>query len=182
MGAASSRLRTLDLTYIALFAVLITVCAWISIPAPVPFTLQTFAVFSALLTLGGRRGMLSILTYLVMGAVGLPVFTGFRGGLGVLLGATGGYILGFVVMALIYRMVAHLGGNSLPVGLTGCLVGLLGCYAFGTIWYLTVYAATAGTVGLGTALGLCVVPFVIPDLLKLALSVSLTRRLKKHLH
>ena len=182
MDAAPSRLRTLDLTYIALSAVLITVCAWISIPAPVPFTLQTFAVFFSLLALGGRRGMLAILTYLMMGAVGLPVFTGFRGGLGVLLGATGGYLLGFVVMALVYRLATRLGGDSLPAGLVGCLLGLVCCYAFGTAWYLTVYAATAGPVGLGTALGLCVVPFVIPDLLKLTLAAALTRRLKKHIH
>ena len=181
MDAAPSRLRTLDLTYIALSAVLITVCAWISIPAPVPFTLQTFAVFFALLALGGRRGMLAIGTYLMMGAVGLPVFTGFRGGLGALLGATGGYLVGFVVMALVYRLVTRLGGGSLPVGLAGCILGLVCCYAFGTVWYLTVYAA-AGPVGLGRALGLCVVPFVIPDLLKLTLAAALTRRLKKHLH
>lgn len=181
MGAASSRLRTLDLTYIALFAVLITVCAWIAIPAPVPFTLQTFAVFFALLALGGRRGTLAIVTYLVMGAVGLPVFTGFHGGLGVLLGATGGYLLGFLVMALVYRAVTRLGGDSLGAGIAGCILGLVGCYAFGTVWYLTVYAATAGAVGLGTALGLCVAPFIIPDLVKLSLAVTLTRRLKKHL-
>ena len=181
MGRTSSRLRTLDLTYIALSAVLITVCAWISLPAPVPFTLQTFAVFFALLSLGGRRGMLAILTYLMMGAVGLPVFTGFHGGLGVLLGATGGYLLGFLVMALVYRGITHLGKDSPAAGLMGCVLGLVCCYAFGTLWYLTVYAATAGAVGLGTALGLCVLPFVIPDLVKLALAVSLTRRLKKHL-
>ena len=117
MGQTPSRLRTLDLTYIALSAVLITVCAWISIPAPVPFTLQTFAVFFALLTLGGRRGMLAILTYLMMGTVGLPVFTGFHGGLGVLLGATGGYLLGFIVMALVYRAIAHVGKDSSAAGL-----------------------------------------------------------------
>lgn len=94
----ASRLRTKDLTLIALFTVLTAVCAWISVPVPAPliqFTMQTFAVFAALLTLGGRRGTYAVTAYLLLGAVGAPVFSNFRGGLSVLLGATGGYILGF---------------------------------------------------------------------------------------
>ena len=177
-----ARLRTQDLTYIALFAVLIAVCAWISIPAPVPFSLQTFAVFFALLALGGRRGTLSIATYLLMGVVGLPVFTGFRGGLGVLLGATGGYILGFLMAALAYRIVTHFTGPSLPGQIIACLLGELCCYAFGTAWFLVGYARSSGPIGLGTALGMCVVPFLIPDAVKLALAVTLFQRLKRHLH
>ena len=97
-----TRLRTVDLAYAALFAVLLMVCAWINIPLTVPFTLQTFGVFAALGTLGGRRGILAILAYLLLGLVGLPVFSGFQGGPGVLLGTTGGYILGFLASALLY--------------------------------------------------------------------------------
>ena len=97
-----TRLRTVDLAYAALFAVLLMVCAWINIPLTVPFTLQTFGVFAALGTLGGRRGTLAILAYLLLGLVGLPVFSGFQGGPGVLLGTTGGYILGFLASALLY--------------------------------------------------------------------------------
>ena len=101
----TSRFRTVDLAYIALFAVLMAVCAWITIPIPKPFvqfTLQTFAVFMALITLGGRRGLYVTVVYLLMGAVGVPVFSGFRGGLSVLLDTTGGYIIGFVASALVY--------------------------------------------------------------------------------
>ena len=105
-----TRLRTVDLAYAALFAVLLMVCAWINIPLTVPFTLQTFGVFAALGTLGGRRGTLAILAYLLLGLVGLPVFSGFQGGPGVLLGTTGGYILGFLASALLYwGMTARLG-------------------------------------------------------------------------
>ena len=75
-----TRLRTVDLAYAALFAVLLMVCAWINIPLTVPFTLQTFGVFAALGTLGGRRGTLAILAYLLLGLVGLPVFSGVQGG------------------------------------------------------------------------------------------------------
>ena len=77
--------RTLDLAYMALGAVVIAVCSWISIPAAVPFTMQTFAVFFVLLFLGGRRGTGSILVYVLLGAVGMPVFAQFTSGLGVLL-------------------------------------------------------------------------------------------------
>ena len=85
-------MRTRDLARAALFAALIAICSWISIPTAVPFTLQTFAVFLALGVLGGKLGTLSVAVYLLLGAVGLPVFAGFQGGLGALLGATGGYL------------------------------------------------------------------------------------------
>ncbi|MBQ2996348.1 MAG: biotin transporter BioY [Oscillibacter sp.] len=173
-----SSLRVKDMTYIALMAVLITVCSWISIPAPVPFSLQTFAVFFALLALGGRRGMLSVCVYLVMGAVGLPVFTGFQGGLGVLAGPTGGYILGFVMMAVIYRLLAEKGGEKRS--LAALVLGLAVCYGFGACWYVGGFADINLTT-LNAALALSVYPFILPDLGKLALAVYLARRLKKHM-
>ncbi len=113
--AAPVRFRTLDLVYIAVFAVLMAVCAWISTPKTpisVPFTLQTFAVFAALVILGGRRGFWAVVVYLLMGLVGLPVFSGFQGGPGVLLGTTGGYIIGFIGSALVYWLVTAKLGNA----------------------------------------------------------------------
>ncbi|MEI3229118.1 MAG: biotin transporter BioY [Lachnospiraceae bacterium] len=91
-----TRNKTRDMVYIAIFAVLIAICSWISIPTTVPFTLQTFAVFLAVGVLGGKRGTLSILIYLLLGAIGVPVFAGFTGGIGIVLGTTGGYIIGFL--------------------------------------------------------------------------------------
>ena len=82
------------MAYIALSAALISLCAWLSVPAPIPFTMQTFAVFAVAGTLGARRSALALGTYILLGALGLPVFAGFQGGAGALLGATGGYILG----------------------------------------------------------------------------------------
>lgn len=182
--AAAPRFRTLDLTYIALFAVLMAVCAWISTPKTpisVPFTLQTFAVFAALTILGGRRGLWAVLVYLLMGLVGLPVFTGFQGGPGVLLGTTGGYIIGFVGSALAYWLVTAKLGRGLPGMVCGCLLGLLVCYAFGTVWFLTLYTSTKGPISLAAALMACVVPFIVPDLLKITLAVLLARRVGKYL-
>ena len=178
---AAPRLRTEDMSYIALFAVLMAVCAWISIPMTVPFTLQTFAVFAALATLGGRRGTYAVLVYLLLGAVGLPVFAGFQGGPGVLLGTTGGYILGFLGSALVFWLATAWLGDSLPAVLTACGMGLVVCYAFGTAWFLVVYARTSGPIGLLTALGWCVFPFLVPDLIKLGLAVLVSQRVKRFL-
>ena len=177
-SAAPSRLRTLDMAYIALFAVLMAVCAWITIPMTVPFTLQIFAVFAALATLGGRRGTYAVAVYLLLGAVGLPVGAGFQGGLGWLLGTTGGYIVGFLCIALIYWLMTAKLGESLPVSIAACVLGLAVCYVFGPIWFIAVYARTTGPVGVMTALGWCVFPYVIPDLLKLVLAVTLSQRIK----
>ncbi|MBQ1422124.1 MAG: biotin transporter BioY, partial [Firmicutes bacterium] len=98
---ASNRLDTGDLALVALFAAVMAVCSWITVPAAVPFTLQTMGVFLAVGLLGGKRGTISVLVYLFLGAIGLPVFSGFAGGLGYMMGATGGYIIGFLFSALI---------------------------------------------------------------------------------
>ena len=99
--ATATKTKTYDLAYIAIFAVLIAICSWISIPATVPFTLQTFAVFMAVGLLGGKRGTIAVLTYVLLGAIGVPVFAGFSGGVGALLGNSGGYIVGFIFSALV---------------------------------------------------------------------------------
>ena len=169
-----------DMAYVAIFAVTIAICSWISIPTTVPFTLHTFAVFLAVGVLGGRRGTFSVLVYILLGAVGLPVFAGFSGGLGALLGTTGGYIIGFFFSALLYWAMTKVLGEKTPVMVVAMVLGLIVCYAFGTVWFMTVYARNSGAIGLGTALGWCVIPFIIPDLVKIALAVGLTRLLKPH--
>ena len=113
-AAAGTRTKTTDLVYTALCAALIAVCSWISVPAAVPFTLQTFAVFAALNLLGGKRGTTAVLVYILLGAVGLPVFSGFKGGPGVLLGTTGGYIIGFLFTGLLFIFAERLFAQLRP--------------------------------------------------------------------
>ncbi|WP_295749667.1 biotin transporter BioY [uncultured Oscillibacter sp.] len=180
----ASQLRTKDLTLVALFTVLMAVCAWVSVPVPAPFvqfTMQTFAIFAALFSLGGKRGTYAVAAYLLLGAVGAPVFSNFRGGLSVLLGATGGYILGFFFTALLYWLMTAKLGETLPVKIAASILGMATCYAFGTIWYLTLYAQMGKPMGVLTALGYCVFPFLIPDLAKLALAALLSQRVGKYL-
>lgn len=170
-------LTVLDLVYISIGASLIAVCSWISIPTAVPFTLQTFAVFFVLLLLGGERGTLATLVYVLLGAVGVPVFAGFGGGVGILFGSTGGYIWGFLLIGLIYILFTRLFGKKIVVKVAALILGLIVCYAFGTAWFMHVYIQNSGKVGLITVLGWCVFPFIIPDLVKLALAVVIARRI-----
>ena len=169
--------RTKDLCYMALMAVLIAVCSWISIQTVVPFTLQTFAVFCALELLGGARGTIAVAVYLLLGAVGVPVFAGFTGGLGILLGSTGGYLLGFLLTGLVYWLFERL-GRSLWLRVAALLLGLALCYAFGTLWFIEVYSRANGPLSVMTALSWCVLPFLVPDGLKLALALLLSARVK----
>ena len=155
----------------ALFAGVMAVCAWLAVPiSDIGFTMQTFGIFLALGLLGGKWGTVSIGLYLLLGLVGLPVFSGFRGGPGMLLGVTGGYLWGFLLSGLVYWALERFGK------LGAMMVGLLICYACGTLWFLQ-YS------GGGWALVLlrCVVPYVIPDGIKIALAWSLSKRLSRHI-
>lgn len=107
----SNRQKTLDMVYIAIFAVIIAVCSWISVPMVVPFTLQTFGVFAPS-ACSAVKGTLSVLIYVLLGAVGVPVFAGFSSGIGTLFGVTGGYIMGFIFTALIYWLITAIFGKS----------------------------------------------------------------------
>ena len=175
---------TKQLTFTALMAVLIIVCSWISVPTPwgIVFTLQTFAVFFSLVLLGGRCGTFSVLTFLLLGAVGLPVFSQFRGGISALFGLTGGYMLGFLFTTVIYwlaELIPAQGKARIVRNIAALLVGLAVCYLFGTLWFMHVYTADGNAVTFGAALMMCVVPYVAVDLLKLAAAVLLGERLRK---
>ncbi len=173
----------LGAVYAAAFAAIIAVCAWIHISpfGGVPFTLQTFGVFAALLFLGGQGGALSVTLYLLLGAVGLPVFAGFTGGFAAMLGVTGGYITGFLLGALAFWGIETLakafgfyGRLSRMSGLAACL---LVCYLFGTCWFAYVHEGALSFANLTSALSVCVVPFIVPDLAKMALALLLYDRL-----
>lgn len=170
-----------DMVFVALGAVLIAVCSWISIPFTVPFTMQTFAVFLVSGLYGMGRGTMSLVIYLLLGCVGMPVFTGFRGGLHVLAGPTGGYLVGFLCLPpLMGAMQKMFGKKNWVFVVSGC-VGLLLCYAFGTAWFMILYMYQGENIGIMAVLGMCVFPFVIPDILKLGLAMAVVKRFKRML-
>ena len=156
----------------SVFAALTAICAWLSIPIPpVAFTLQTFGLLLTLGVLGGKWGSISVWLYLLLGLIGLPVFSGFRGGAAALLDATGGFLWGFAVGAPVYWALEKLGKIPAMAGFQ------LVCYGCGC-WWFSVYA---GNVGMAAAVMACVVPYLIPDAIKLWLAYSVGKRLKKHL-
>ncbi|NJE43829.1 biotin transporter BioY [Massilimicrobiota sp. SW1139] len=171
--------KTRDIVYMSVFTAMISICSWISIPASIPFTLQTMGVFMTVGLLGGKRGTLTVLTYILLGAIGVPVFAGLTGGVSVLLGTTGGYIIGFLLSALLMWGIETIMGRNQIVLAFSMIAGLIVCYVFGTAWFMLIYTQHSGVIGLSTVLGLCVIPFIIPDLIKIGVALFLTNRLKK---
>lgn len=170
--------RLKNAVLISLFTTIIAVCSLITIPSPVPFTLQTLGIFCALSVLGGRNGTVTILLYTVLGLVGVPVFAGFSAGPGHLLGATGGYIIGFIFCALVYWLITKLLGNSPKATISGLSSGLITCYITGTLWYAFVYLGEISVKSLFSAIIVCIAPFIIPDIVKLIVAVLISRKLQ----
>lgn len=166
------KLKTGDITSIALMVAATAICSWITIPFTIPFTMQTFAVFFSLEHFGGKKGSLVILLYILLGIVGLPVFSGFSGGIGYLLGPTGGYILGFAVSGILFCLFEKLGFENAVLRFASKLLCLAACYCLGTLWFTHV----TGT-SFVAALGLCVLPFIIPDVIKIVLADKVAERL-----
>ncbi len=167
-----------SLAYSALAVAFITACAWISVPVgPIPVTLQTFAVCLIGALLGPRRGLAAIGTYLLMGLVGIPVFAGFGAGPATLFGPTGGYLFGFVFAVAFpafikFIPVKNAWGRTF-LFYASMLLGLAVCYLFGTLWFVNLYHCTVAY-----ALGMCVVPYLLPDAVKLSLAALLAVRLE----
>lgn len=172
-------MKVRNMALCALFAALLAVCAWITVPTgDVAITMQTFGIFLTLGVLGGKRGTIAIAIYLLLGTVGLPVFSGFQGGIGTLLGVTGGYIAGFLATALIYWLITALGRNQEIFRLLGMVLGLFACYLLGTLWFRYGYLSYGG-LSWGAVLLKCVVPYLLPDAAKLVIAWLLSRRLQQ---
>ena len=151
----------------ALFVSLMAVCAWIGLPLPpVRFTLQTLAVMTALGLLGAKWGTVSVTVYLLLGLAGLPVFSGFRGGLGAFLDPTGGFLVGMLLGSLCYWAVEKCG--KLPALLGSSTV----CYGCGLLWSLMYFP------DIKTAFLTCVAPYIIPEIVKVALALHIIKRLE----
>ena len=165
----------------ALFTALMVLCAWISIPlGDIAFTLQSLALFTALGLLGGGKGSLVCLAYLLLGAAGFPCFSGFQGGMGVILGPTGGFLWGFLAAALVYWLITALFGQSSAVCTFAMVLGMLVCYGCGCFWYWKGYTGN-NSLGIWAVAAKCVLPYLLPDALKLLVARELVRRLKPYL-
>ena len=166
----------------ALGAAFLTICAWISIPfGEIAITMQTFAVFLLSNVLGGKRTFQALCIYLLLGLTGLPVFTGFRGGVGVILGPTGGYIWGFLLCAGCGWFQERFLPGQRAVVILSAITGMLLCYLCGSLWYAFIYGT--GSRSELTAIVLkCVLPYLIPDGIKITLALTLAPRIQKQIH
>lgn len=180
--------RTRSLAFVGLTIAIMGISAWVAIPfGPVLLTLQMFALMFALLALTPKQCMAAIAGYLILGAIGLPMFSGMRGGIGMLMGPTGGYLWGYVAgaaVALLVRMAlrraAGAGANDL-VGAKAFAVDMTACVAFIVVTYTCgcfQYAAVTG-VDLAAAFAVTIAPFAVPDLIKAVAAVVCARAVKR---
>lgn len=167
-------LTTKSIVKVALFAALTSILSQIMLPiGPVPINLATFSVFLAGGLLGAGLGALSQLIYVLLGAIGIPVFAGFGAGFGKLFGPTGGYILGYVATAFIVGYIISRCKSKLILYVLSMVLGLLVCYLMGTLWFM--YVTKNNFI---QSLSICVFPFLFGDTLKMIIAAILIKRLK----
>lgn len=181
MARVQTKGKVMDMVLMAMMSAVIAICSWISIPGPVPFTLQTCAVFLTLKLLGGWKGMGVIALYLLLGLVGVPVFAGFGSGPAVLTGYTGGFLFGFIGIAAVYSLYMTQKRNHWMEN-AFLAAGLVLCYACGCLQFSLVATANGSSKALWDILKACVIPFIIPDLLKLYVADLIAPRIKKAMH
>lgn len=171
-----SKSKSISLTIPALFTALIVILSQISIPIqPIPFTFSLLAIFLTGALLPPKQAFLSAFTYVMLGVIGLPVFAGFRGGLNVILGFTGGFIMAYPLMALVIALIVKLGKNkNLSFTLIGMLIALVICYLMGCIWYMIVAKSS-----FSQAFSLCVAPFILFDIIKICIASAFSVALRK---
>ena len=170
-----SKFSTQDTTISAIAAVVVVLCSWLSIPTAVPFTMQSFGVILISILLGRRRALWALLGYCLLGMAGLPVFADFKSGIAVITGPTGGYILGLFSIPIIIGSFSEEKRKKYQVFVA--FLGIIAMYTAGTLWYSLVY--TKGDVGILPALSVCVLPFIIPDVVKCILAVACAKKIEK---
>ena len=176
-SAPARRNMTRSLVLTALMAALTAICSQIQIPLPmIPINLALFAVHLSGALLGWKYGALSMVVYALLGVIGAPVFAGFGSGPAVLFGKTGGYILGYILCALIVGALSRKFAFSFKNLCLEMLLGVAVCYAFGTIWFMVLTG-----MNLATSMSYCVIPFLPGDAVKILLAAFLALRLRKPL-
>ncbi len=165
------------LSFCALMTAVTCILAPLSIPiGPVPISLTNFVIYLSLYLLGWKLATISYLIYLLIGLIGIPIFSGFTGGIGKLLGPTGGYIIGFIPMAILSGIAIEK-HNHRWIQFFALVLGTIICYVFGTAWF-----CIEAQSHLSAALGLCVFPFIPGDLCKIILAMLMGPVIRKRLH
>ncbi len=169
-------MKTIDLVICSLFAAMTAVLAQISIPFPggVPLTLQLLSVSLCGILLGSKKGFISILVYVILGAIGLPVFAGFTGGFQYIIGYSGGFLVSFPIVALIIGLISERTNNMVFIFLSAIL-GLLINYTVGSLVFSLVTNSS-----IMAAISACVIPFIFTDLVKILIATAIGVKLKQN--
>lgn len=168
-----------SMIFISLFAALMCIGAWIHFPSAVPATMQTFVVMCALGLLGCKKTFIMLMVYIFLGAVGLPVFSGFTGGVGVLTGPTAGFIWGFLLGVPVFAVSQkYLRENKFSLYI-GYILYIIIHYISGALWYCIFSFGGVSLSELLSSLAVTVLPFIVPDSVKMFLSVLTVKRLRK---
>lgn len=162
---------------IALFSVIILICSRIAIPYVIPFTLQSLGVFLTLGILGGKRGLLSLLLYLTLGLIGIPISATGEAGFNLFLTPTMGYLIGWIFCGVLFWIIETKFGNCNKTRLIIFSTGTFICYIAGTAWFILICAYKNTTISLWTALCYCVFPFIIFDIIKLLIANAIANKL-----
>ena len=166
-----------DITIIPLMTALICIFSPFSIPIGlIPLSLSTFAVYLAAGILGARKGSAAVLIYILMGAIGLPVFSGFSGGIQKLFGVTGGFIIGYLPCVYISGYFITKAEEKRWLYIIGIILGTIACYTIGTIWFMV-----QTSVNFLSAFTTCIFPFIPGDIIKIIASTSIIYPLRKAL-
>ena len=172
--------RTLSIQQLSVIGVMtavICILAPLSIPiGVVPISFTNLAVYLALYVLGVKKGTISYLVYLCIGFIGVPVFSGFTGGPGKLFGPTGGYLIGFIFMAVIAGIFIDRFTDKMYLCFFGMALGTFACYLLGTLWL-----AFVGEMDFNAAFAAGVIPFLPGDLAKIAISMLIGPQIRKRL-
>ncbi len=169
-------MKTRDMILIGLFAAIICICAPFSIPiGAVPLSLSTFAIYLAAIVLGAKKGTYAVIIYILLGIIGLPVFSGFQGGIGKVLGVTGGYIIGYIPCVFIAGAVIEKYADKKVAYVAALILGTLVLFVFGTIWFMV----QSGN-SLAYSLSACVLPFIPGDAIKIAVAVVVGYKLRAY--
>lgn len=175
--ARGKRISVYRLCVTALMAAVMCILGPMSIPiGEVPISFTNLVIYLTVFLIGARLGTLSYVVYLLLGMAGLPVFSGYQGGLAKLVGPTGGYLVGFILMAVICGVVVEKSRYSIPWSVAGMALATLIAYAFGTVWFVMMSQCSVGY-----ALTVCVLPFLVFDFIKIVLAVALGSEIRKRL-
>lgn len=176
-GASTSKTKTMALIGVMAAVTCILGPLSLAIPvSPVPISLTNLAVYFAIYVLGMKRGTISYCIYLLLGLTGLPVFAAFTAGAGKLFGPTGGYLIGFIFMALICGFFIEKWEKKLYMHFIGMVLGTAVCYFFGTAWL-----AYTAHMGFAAALAAGVIPFIPGDLAKIIIAMIAGPVIRKQL-